>query len=172
MFRSSIFGRQSILKVLGERGLLSKTTSVELENVVKEPTTVYLGVDPTAKSMHVGNLVSLLSLLHFYLKGHSVIALVGGATGSIGDPSGKKTERQILSSEQLRENIAGISQQLNQFFDYGTLLAKKHGLNIDLKEDQLRILNNEEWFKDMSILDFLKNVGRVSRINTMLSRER
>jgi tyrosyl-tRNA synthetase len=133
------------------------------------PTAIYCGVDPTAKSLHLGNLVTLMGLLHFHVRGHQTIALVGGATGSIGDPSGRKSERVPLSPETLKVNVAGIQGQIHRFFENGATYAEKHGFN---KTDLIpKVLNNYSWFSAMTAIDFLSDVGRYARVNTMLAKE-
>ncbi|KAI9594244.1 hypothetical protein BDF19DRAFT_471638 [Syncephalis fuscata] len=165
----------NVVADLRSRGLIAQMTSPEVEQAVEKPLTVYAGVDPTAESMHLGNLVVLLSLLHFYVRGHTTIALMGGATGSIGDPSGRSTERQVLTDTVLMRNIHGIQKQIHQFFERGTHLARKRQIGGLLNEQndtsRLRVLNNNHWFGSMSALEFLGNIGRYARVGTMLSRE-
>ncbi|RKP06170.1 tyrosine-tRNA ligase [Thamnocephalis sphaerospora] len=175
-FSATVPTSKNVLADLRERGLVAQVTSPGVEALVERPTTVYLGVDPTAESMHVGNLVSLLSLLHFYVRGHSVIALVGGATGSIGDPSGRSTERQVLSEDRMQRNLTGIRTQMHQLFERGAQLARKRGVEDILTDqgntaDRLRVLNNYDWFGSMSALAFLGHVGRHARVGAMLARE-
>ncbi|RCH85149.1 tyrosyl-tRNA synthetase, partial [Rhizopus azygosporus] len=110
-----------------QRGLLFQTTSPDIIKRTEAPTTIYCGVDPTAKSLHLGNLVTLMGLLHFHIRGHQTIALVGGATGSIGDPSGRKSERVPLTKEVLATNVAGIESQIHRFFKNGATYARQRG---------------------------------------------
>ncbi|KAI9025872.1 hypothetical protein CLU79DRAFT_698987, partial [Phycomyces nitens] len=130
---------------------------------------IYCGVDPTARSLHLGNLVTLMGLLHFHIRGHQTIALVGGATGSIGDPSGRSSERVPLTEDVLRINVAGIEQQIHRFFSNGSEYANRRGY----KGASIapKVLNNYEWFSSMNALEFLGNVGRYARVNTMLAKE-
>ncbi|CEP12620.1 hypothetical protein [Parasitella parasitica] len=152
------------------RGLVSNITSSEVIEKTNSPTAIYCGVDPTAKSLHLGNLVTLMGLLHFHVRGHQTIALVGGATGSIGDPSGRKSERVPLSQETLKLNVAGIEGQIHRFFQNGAAYAERRGFN---KTDYMtpKVLNNYSWFSSMTAIDFLSSIGRFARVNTMLAKE-
>lgn len=127
-------------------------------------------MDPTAKSLHLGNLVTLMGLLHFHIRGHQTIALVGGATGSIGDPSGKKSERVPLSRETIELNVQGIEHQIHRFFKHGAEYALQRGYNACNYQTPL-VLNNYSWFSGMTAIDFLSQVGRYARVNTMLAKE-
>ncbi len=120
--------------------------------------TGYVGFDPTAESLHIGNLVPIMLLTHFQRAGHKPLALVGGATGMVGDPSGKKSERQLLSEEVLQRNIAGVKAQLEKFMDFEG-------------ENAAEIVNNYDWFKDFSLLDFLRDVGKHLTINYMMAKD-
>ncbi len=144
--------------------------SPEVTTRTNSPTAIYCGVDPTAKSLHLGNLVTLMGLLHFHIRGHQTIALVGGATGSIGDPSGRQSERVPLTQEVLQANVAGIESQIHRFFKHGASYAEKHGFSTTnyLKP---KVLNNFSWFNSMTVIDFLGSVGRYARVNTMLAKE-
>ncbi|KAI7899070.1 tyrosine-tRNA ligase [Cokeromyces recurvatus] len=162
----------NVVKDMTQRGLVSNITSPEIIEKTNKPTTIYCGVDPTAKSLHLGNLVTLMGLLHFHIRGHQTIALVGGATGSIGDPSGRKSERVPLSQDILRENVAGIERQIHRFFKNGASYANRRGFNdstLDTREP--KVLNNFDWFSNMSALDFLSSIGRYARVNSMLAKE-
>lgn len=151
------------------RGLISNMTSPDISQVTEQPTAIYCGVDPTAKSLHLGNLVTLMGLLHFHIRGHQTIALVGGATGSIGDPSGRQSERVPLAQDTLAINIAGIDNQIHRFFANGTSYAGRRGFSqIEVKP---KVLNNYDWFSKMTALDFLGDIGRFARVNTMLAKE-
>ncbi|GAA5989968.1 hypothetical protein JCM11641_002931 [Rhodosporidiobolus odoratus] len=147
---------------------------------VDRPTTVYLGVDPSAKSLHVGNLLALIGLLHFRLHGHNAVALIGGATGAIGDPSGRSTERNALAPETLQANVQGITQQLTTFLDRGVAFAQSRTRRRDgtdvagtekKAEGSVRVVNNLDWLGGVSLLEFLSTVGKMARVSTMLSRE-
>ncbi|KAF9433600.1 tyrosyl-tRNA synthetase [Entomortierella beljakovae] len=157
---------------LQHRGLVANMTSPDLvDHVDAGPTAIYCGVDPTASSLHLGNLVTLLGLLHFHIKGHTTIGLVGGATGSIGDPSGKSTERQPMSTATLAKNVAGIDAQFQQFFKRGRDYAEKRGYSIQGTGGHVKVVNNKTWFGKLSALDFLGDVGRYARVGTMIARD-
>ena len=121
--------------------------------------TVYAGFDPTAESLHVGSLVPLLFLRRFQQAGHRPIALVGGATGMIGDPSGKSEERNLLSVEQLRANVHGIEMQMHRFLDF------------DCGEQSALVTNNFDWMRKFSFLDFLRDVGKNFPVSVMLAKD-
>ena len=129
------------------------------EELQAKPVTVYAGFDPTADSLHVGNLVPLLGLRRFQLFGHHPIALAGGATGSIGDPSGKTQERQLLTSELLSTNIAKVKQQLRRLLDF------------DTAANPARLLDNAQWTAPVSYLDFLRDIGKHFSVNQMVAKE-
>ncbi|MFN4174385.1 MAG: tyrosine--tRNA ligase, partial [Parachlamydiaceae bacterium] len=128
--------------------------SHESLNDLKEPLTVYCGFDPTADSLHLGNFVAIMGLARFKKAGHKVIAIVGGATGMIGDPSGKSTERNLLDEETIEKNRVGISKCLK-----------------DILGDDVPIVNNYEWYKDFNFITFLREVGKQFRMGIMLSKE-
>ncbi|KAL1925570.1 uncharacterized protein VTP21DRAFT_453 [Calcarisporiella thermophila] len=161
---------QNVITAMTERGLIQAITSPHLTERTQSPTTVYCGVDPTAPSLHIGNLVTLLGLLHFHVRGHQVIALLGGATGTIGDPSGRRTERVPLSPETLQHNIARIEAQLHRFFKNGEEYFRARGGNPGVIR-QPWILNNAEWYRSMGVLDFLGDIGRFMRVGNMLAKE-
>ena len=119
----------------------------------------YIGFDPTADSLHVGHLVQIMTLVHFQLAGHKPYALVGGATGMVGDPSGKSKERNLLDSETLDHNVACVKKQLEKF------------LNFEVGKNSAEMVNNYDWFKDFSFLDFIRDVGKHISINYMLSKD-
>lgn len=147
-----------LIDELQSRGLIQTLTSRSLRTHLSTASrTVYSGVDPSAPSLHVGNLLPLLTLAHFSRYGHTPIVLVGGATGSIGDPSGRSTERNALDPEALQHNVDSISSQLSSFF------ANVGG--------EVKMMNNLDWTRDVTLLDFLGTVGRRARLTTMLSRE-
>lgn len=127
------------------------------EQLNKEPTHGYIGFDPTADSLHVGSLVQIMILKHFQLAGHKPIALVGGATGLIGDPSGKKEERKLLSEEEVDHNVKCIHDQLKKLLD------------TDPAQNTL-FVNNADWFKDMSTIEFLRDAGKYLTISYLLSK--
>jgi len=163
---ANIFGE------LASRKLIKDVTSKNLRNVLSSPIKVYCGVDPTSDSIHVGNLLPLTCLLRFLQEGHSVIALIGGATGSIGDPSGRSSERNVISQETLTKNINGITNQINRFFDNGLKYSsKKTNRNHEEWRESVTFVNNHDWLGNMNILSFLGGPGRLSRVSAMLARE-
>ena len=119
----------------------------------------YIGFDPTADSLHVGHLVQIMTLVHFQLAGHKPYALVGGATGMVGDPSGKSKERNLLNADTLNHNVACVKQQLEKFLRFGS------------DANAAEMVNNYDWFKDFSFLDFIRDVGKHISINYMLSKD-
>lgn len=141
------------------RGLLHQEIPGTEEYLNEHKVSGYLGVDPTADSMHVGNLVSVMLLVHLQRAGHTPFALVGGATGMVGDPSGKDKERQLLTEEQIRYNAECIRKQLEHFLDF-------EGVS-----NPARMVNNYDWFKEFSFLGFLRDVGKHITINYMMSKE-
>ena len=154
----------SILEELKWRGLVADCTdAVELAKKISAPITLYCGFDPTADSLHVGNLVPLLALRRFQLLGHHPIAVAGGATGSIGDPSGKTAERQLLTKEILDHNIASVKVQLAKLLEFD---ATKTPAN-----NPARLVDNATWTKDVSYLDFLRDIGKHFSVNQMVAKE-
>ncbi|KAI7883541.1 putative tyrosine-tRNA ligase [Lichtheimia hyalospora FSU 10163] len=168
LYSTTVHSR-NVVEEMTDRGLLAQITSPDLVRRTQSSTGIYCGVDPTAKSLHLGNLVTLMGLLHFGIHGHQAIALVGGATGSIGDPSGRKSERVPLTRDVLEQNVAGIERQIHRFFENGTTYAARHGYSSATKPP--KVLNNYDWFSGMSALEFLGDVGRYARVNTMLGKE-
>jgi tyrosyl-tRNA synthetase len=150
----------SILEELKWRGLVADCTdAAELAKRLASPITLYCGFDPTADSLHVGNLVPLLALRRFQLLGHHPIAVAGGATGSIGDPSGKTAERQLLTKEVLDHNIASVKVQLAKLLDFET------------KQNPARLVDNASWTAGISYLDFLRDIGKHFSVNQMVAKE-
>jgi tyrosyl-tRNA synthetase len=150
----------SVIEELKWRGLIADCTdTVELEKKISTPITLYCGFDPTADSLHVGNLVPLLTLRRFQLLGHHPIAVAGGATGSIGDPSGKTQERQLLTKEILERNIASVKVQLAKLLDFET------------KKNPARLVDNASWTQNISYLDFLRDIGKHFSVNQMIAKE-
>jgi len=135
------------------------TDTAELTEKISTPITLYCGFDPTADSLHVGNLVPLLALRRFQLLGHHPIAVAGGATGSIGDPSGKSQERQLLTQEVLDNNIASVKIQLAKLLDFET------------KQNPARLVDNAGWTAGISFLDFLRDIGKHFSVNQMVAKE-
>ena len=151
----------NIIEELEWRGLLADCTDREAltERLAKGPIALYCGFDPTADSLHVGNLVPLFALRRFQLAGHRPIVLAGGATGMVGDPSGKSTERNLLTPEQLAHNIASIRGQLTKFLDF------------DTTTNPARLVNNADWIAPISFLDFLRDVGKHITVNQMIAKD-
>ncbi len=126
----------------------------------KEMTSAYIGFDPTADSLHIGSLVPILLLVHLQKAGHKPYALVGGATGMVGDPSGKSEERNLLSEEVLKHNQKGVKKQLMQYLDFNPSL-----------KNAAEMVNNYDWFKDFTFLDFIRDVGKHITVNYMMSKD-
>jgi len=142
------------------RGMIQDMTPGTEAQLEKEMTTAYVGFDPTADSLHIGNLVPIM-LLSFYQRcGHKPIALVGGATGMIGDPSGKSEERKLLDENTIQHNLECQKKQLKQFLDFNSG-----------KENQAEMVNNFDWFKDINFLDFLRDTGKHITVNYMMAKE-
>jgi tyrosyl-tRNA synthetase len=140
------------------RGMLHDMTPGLEEQLAQGPTKGYVGFDPTADSLHIGNLVPVMMLMHWQRAGHTPIALVGGATGMVGDPSGKKAERQLLDAEAIQHNLACQQAQLEKFLDF-------EGTN------KAEVVNNADWFRDFSFLDFIRDVGKHITVNYMTSKD-
>lgn len=148
-----------LLSELRWRGLIHQCTDeAALAELLKTPQTFYIGFDPTATSLHVGGLMQLMMLRRFQQAGHRPIALVGGATGMIGDPSGKSEERNLQTDEQLEANVAGVAAQMRAFLDFDGPQAAL-------------LLNNYDWMKDFSYLQFLRDVGKYFPVGTMLGKD-
>lgn len=130
------------------------------EQLNKEMTTAYIGFDPTAESLHIGSLVPILLLVHLQNAGHKPVALVGGATGMVGDPTGKSEERNLLSEDILQKNITGVKRQLEKYLDFDTC-----------KPNAAELVNNYDWFKDFSFLSFIRDVGKHISVNYMMAKE-
>lgn len=130
------------------------------EQLQKEKTTAYIGFDPTAESLHIGSLVPILLLVHLQKAGHQPVALVGGATGMIGDPSMKSEERNLLDEEQLTRNVAGIKSQLEKYLDFSPSLP-----------NPALMANNFDWFKNISFIDFLRDTGKYITVNYMMAKD-
>ena len=150
----------NLIKELTWRGMLQDLMPGTEEQLLKEKTTGYVGFDPTADSLHIGSLVPILLLIHLQKAGHQPVALLGGATGMIGDPSGKSEERNLLTEEQLQKNVDGIRKQLGKFLDS----------NMESETKPL-IVNNYDWFKGMSFIDFLRDTGKHITVNYMMSKD-
>lgn len=149
----------SFIQELKWRGMLHDITPGAEEYLEKEEAVGYLGIDPTANSLHIGHLASVMMLTHFQRFGHKPLALVGGATGMIGDPSGRSEERQLLSEQELERNKEGLKKQLRNFLDF----EKESGA--------AELLDNYDWFKEMSFLGFIRDVGKHLTVNYMMSKD-
>jgi len=142
------------------RGMIHDIMPGTEEQLAKEMSVAYVGVDPTADSLHIGHLVSIMMLKHFQVAGHKPLMLVGGATGMIGDPSGKSAERNLLNEETLAHNQAGIKAQMEKFLDF----------NSDAP-NAAEMVNNYDWMKDFSFLDFIRDIGKHITVNYMMSKD-
>ncbi|MFM1931075.1 MAG: hypothetical protein RL226_378 [Bacteroidota bacterium] len=141
------------------RGLLHDITPGAEELLLKEKVKGYVGFDPTADSLHIGNLVPVMLLVHFQRAGHTPLVLVGGATGLVGDPSGKSAERQLLDVEHIQHNLNAQRRQLESFLDFGDIPNKA------------QVVNNFDWFKDFSFLGFIRDVGKHITVNYMMAKD-
>ncbi|WP_186670006.1 tyrosine--tRNA ligase [Sporosarcina sp. BP05] len=152
--------KEKLMEDLKWRGLLyQQTDEAGLEDLLsKEKISLYCGVDPTADSMHIGHIVPLLTLRRFQMHGHRPILLVGGATGMIGDPSGRAEERQLQTTEQIDKNVAGIKKQMERIFDFSS-------------ENGAQMVNNNDWVGSMSVIQFLRDYGKLLGVNYMLAKD-
>ncbi|WP_028298929.1 tyrosine--tRNA ligase [Olivibacter sitiensis] len=141
------------------RGMLHDMMPGTEEQLLKEKTSGYIGFDPTGDSLHVGHLTQIMTLIHFQRAGHRPVALVGGATGMVGDPSGKSAERNLLDEATLNHNIASLKEQLSKFLDFSD------------RGDGAVMVNNYDWFKDFKFLDFIRDVGKHITVNYMMSKD-
>ncbi len=141
------------------RGMIHDIMPGTEEALLKKASAGYIGFDPTADSLHVGHLVQIMTLVHFQRAGHKPFALVGGATGMVGDPSGKSQERNLLDADTLSHNVACVKNQLEKFLDFSC------------GENAAEMVNNYDWFKDFSFLDFIRDVGKHITVNYMLSKD-
>ncbi len=142
------------------RGMIHDIMPGTEELLAKGQTTAYVGIDPTADSLHVGHLVSVMMMKHFQLAGHKPIFIIGGATGMIGDPSGKSQERNLLNEETIQKNMAGIKSQLSRFIDFNSAAS-----------NAAIMLNNYDWMKQFSFLDFIREVGKHITVNYMMAKD-
>jgi tyrosyl-tRNA synthetase len=150
----------NLIEELRWRGLIQDIVPGTEEQLCKEPTAGYVGFDPTADSLHIGSLIPIIVLMHLQKFGHKPIALVGGATGMVGDPSGKSEERNLLSTEILNHNLQAVQKQLEKFLDFSSE-----------KENAARMVNNYDWFKDILFLDFIRDIGKHISINYMMAKD-
>lgn len=150
----------NFIEELKWRGMLQDIMPGTEEQLQKEMTTAYLGIDPTADSLHIGHLCGVMMLRHFQRCGHKPIALLGGATGMIGDPSGKSAERNLLDEETLNHNVACIKKQLEHFLNFNST-----------EPNAAELVNNYEWMKNYTFLDFARNVGKLITVNYMMAKD-
>ena len=150
---------RNIIEELEWRGSLKDYTPGAKEILIKDKITCYNGFDPTAKSLHIGNLIPILGLKRLQNFGHTPIIIIGGGTGMIGDPSGRSDERNLLSKEKLQENLLGIRKQLELFLDF------------ENKKNPAQIINNSEWLSKINLIEFLRETGKFFNINTMLNKD-
>jgi tyrosyl-tRNA synthetase len=150
----------SLIEELRWRGMIQDIMPGTEEQLNREMTTAYIGFDPTADSLHIGSLEPILLLVHFQKAGHKPIALVGGATGMVGDPSGKNEERNLLSEDTLRHNEEGVKKQLEKFLDFDKS-----------KPNYAEMVNNYDWFKGLSFLHFIRDVGKHVTVNYMMAKD-
>ncbi|MDC0204332.1 tyrosine--tRNA ligase [Flavobacteriales bacterium] len=141
------------------RGMIHDIMPGTDEQFKKEMTAAYIGFDPTADSLHIGNLVQIMILVHLQKAGHKPFALVGGATGMVGDPSGKSKERNLLEEKELNNNLACVEKQLEKFLDF------------NCGKNSAEVVNNHEWFNSLSFLDFIRDVGKHISVNYMLAKD-
>ena len=150
---------QNFVEELRWRGMIHDIMPGTEEQFLKEVTGAYVGFDPTADSLHIGNLATIMLLVHLQKSGHKPFALVGGATGMIGDPSGKSAERNLLSEEQIQHNQSCIHKQLEQFLDF------------DCGENSAEIVNNYDWFKGIGFIEFLRDAGKHLTVSYMMAKD-
>lgn len=154
------FSMQQLIDELQWRGMIQDIMPGTKEQLEKEMTTAYIGFDPTADSLHIGSLVPIMLLVHLQKAGHKPIALVGGATGMVGDPSGKSEERNLLSEDILNHNVACVKAQLEKFLDFDKTIP-----------NAAEMANNYDWFKELSFLNFIRDVGKHITVNYMMAKD-
>jgi len=150
----------NFIEELTWRGMIHDIMPGTEEQLNKEMTSAYVGIDPTADSLHIGHLVSVMMLKHFQLAGHKPLALIGGATGMIGDPSGKSTERNLLDEQTLRHNEACLKKQLEKFLDFKSAAT-----------NTAELVNNYDWMKNYSFLEFIRDIGKHITVNYMMAKD-
>jgi len=156
--RANYLNMKNFIEELRWRGMIHDMMPGVEEALQKGMTSGYIGFDPTADSLHIGSLVQIMILVHFQKAGHKPVALVGGATGMVGDPSGKSKERNLLSKEEIDHNIEGVKSQLQKFLDFEG-------------ENAAEMINNYDWFKDYNFLEFIRDVGKHITINYMMTKD-
>lgn len=152
--------KKDFIEELKWRGMLHDIMPGTEETLRKEMTSGYIGFDPTADSLHIGHLVQIMTLLQFQRCGHKPFVLVGGATGMVGDPSGKSAERNLLSEDALAHNVASVKKQLEKFLDFSSGA-----------DNAAEMVNNYDWFKEFRFLDFIRDVGKLITINYMMAKD-
>ncbi|CAK7894204.1 tyrosine--tRNA ligase, mitochondrial [[Candida] anglica] len=161
----------SLVSHLQNRHLVESVTHDDLfELTSKQKFKLYCGADPTAKSLHLGNLLPLMVVLHFALRGHDVVGLVGGATGAVGDPSGRSTERTAIATDEREQNVTNIQNQIQTFLERGLAYAKSRNFPI-VESGEISTANNATWWESVKMLDFLATYGRHIRVSSMLARD-
>ena len=158
IFAPAFFKMKNFVEELRWRGMIHDVMPGTEEQLSKESTAGYIGFDPTADSLHIGHLVQIMTLVHFQRCGHKPVALVGGATGMVGDPSGKSAERNLLSEEILRHNESCVKAQLERFLDFSSASGAE-------------LVNNYDWFKNFKFLDFIRDVGKHITVNYMTAKD-
>ena len=156
----NFFIKMNFIEELTWRGMIHTIMLGTDEQLAKEMTSAYIGFDPTADSLHIGHLVGVMMLRHFQRAGHKPIALVGGATGMIGDPSMKSSERNLLDEKTLRHNQENIKKQLAKFLDFESDAP-----------NAAELVNNYDWMKDYSFLDFIRDIGKHITVNYMMAKD-
>jgi len=151
---------KNLIEELKWRGLIQDIIPGTEEELMKEPVSAYVGFDPTADSLHIGSLIPIIVLVHLQNFGHKPIALVGGATGMVGDPSGKSEERNLLSKDILDHNVAAVKQQLSKFLNFNSSTS-----------NAAEMVNNYDWFSKISFLDFIRDVGKHISVNYMMAKD-
>jgi len=152
--------QKNFVEELRWRGMLHDIMPETEDHLNSHNTTGYIGFDPTADSLHIGSLVQIMILIHFQRTGHRPIALVGGATGMIGDPSGKSEERNILDAQALQKNVDGIRNQLQKFLDFDTD-----------NPTAAQFVNNFDWIKDYTLINFSRDIGKHLTVNYMMAKD-
>ena len=150
----------NFVEELRNRGMLHDITPETEAELLKSSHSGYIGFDPTADSLHIGSLVQIMILMHFQRSGHQPIALVGGATGMIGDPSGKSAERNLLDQDSLAKNALGIENQLRRFLDFDSQ-----------EKNAAKLVNNYDWMKEFSLIEFVRDIGKHLTVNYMMSKD-
>ena len=149
---------ENVFELFEERGFVEQVTDRDLvRELLEKPTTCYIGFDPTAKSLHVGSLLPIMSLVHMQRCGHRPIVVIGGGTALVGDPSGKTEMRPVMTREEIDENAKGLKAQLSRFLDF--------------KDDRALMVNNADWLTTLNYIDFLRDIGRHFSVNRMLAAE-